>query len=128
AQVGGGGIEQLQRLFLRQVGRNGNIHEGLRPIAAEVGEGADFAVGKGHQGAARIADDRPAQGKMFDAALRFGDLNGIANDKLVLEDDVKAGDDVPDEILGAKANGQGGEACEGGHGKDVNADFLRGCQ
>jgi len=60
--------------------------------------------------------------------LCFGNLDGIADDELVLEDDVKAGDDVPDEILCAQANGQSGEACERGHGENVNADFLRGCQ
>src|SRR5208283_5940748 len=96
------------------------IHKGLRPIAAKVGERANFAIGKGHQGAARIADDGAAQGKILDAALRVANLDGIANDKLVFKDDVKAGDDVTEEILRAKAQGKGGQAGERGHGKDVD--------
>ena len=115
-------------MFLGHIWRYGYVNEGLRPIAAEVGESTDFAIGNGHQGTTRIADDSAAQGKMLDAALRVANLDGIANDELVLEDDVKAGDDVTDEILSAKAKGKGGQAGERGNGKDVDANLLRGGQ
>jgi hypothetical protein len=61
AQGGSGSVEKLQQLFLGQIWRDGYVNEGLRPIAAEVGESSDFAVGKGYQGAARIANDSAAQ-------------------------------------------------------------------
>ena len=62
AQFGGGGIESLEGMFLRNVGGDGDVDKGLRPIAAEIPDGADIAVGKSDQCTSRIADHSPPQG------------------------------------------------------------------
>src|SRR5271165_3469027 len=96
AQLGGGGFQRSEGLFDGDVGCQGDVHEGLRPVAAEVGDGADVAVGDGDQSAAWIADHGPPQGEVFDAANGVADLDGVAYDELILKNDIKTGDDVAD--------------------------------
>jgi len=45
------------------------------------------------------------------------DLNGVSHDVLIFEDDVKAGDDIANQILCAKADGQAGEPRKSGDGR-----------
>ena len=61
---------------------------------------------------------------MLDAADGLSDLDGVADAVLVFEDDVKARNDVTDQILCAKSDGEAGETGNGSDGSNVDAEFL----
>ena len=104
-------------------GWNGDVDEDLRPIAAEIGNLADEAVGNGDESAGGISNHGSAQGEIFDAA-EFGiHLDEIADDELVLEDDEEAVDEILHEMLRAKAEGEAGDSRGRFERGDVEAEF-----
>src|SRR6202035_699240 len=105
-QFRGGGFQRLQRFFLRELGRERNVHEGLRPVTAEIRDGADVAVRKRDQRPARVANHRAAQGDVLDAPDGVPNLDGVTDDELIFKDDVEATDDVAHQILRPKPERQ----------------------
>src|ERR1700730_4728641 len=128
AHLGGGRFQSNQRFFECGIGRQGDIDEGLRPIAAEVGYSADVAVGDGDQRAAGITQYRAAQGDVLNAPDAVSDLNSVADDVLILQHNVKTGDDVAYQILRAKTDCEAGESGERGHGSNVDAKLRHARQ
>lgn len=126
AHFGGSGFQGMHAFFEGHFGRNGNVHESLRPVAAKIADAANFAVGNGHERSASVAQNGAAQGQDFDAPRDVSNLDCITHDELVFEDDVEAGDEVSDEILGAKTDGDASEAGESKGGSGVNAYFVDG--
>lgn len=126
AQIGGRGFKRSKRSFDGRVRREGNIHESLRPVAAKVGDGADFAVGNGDKGASGIADHGAPQGDVLDPANSLADLNGVPHNELIFENDIESGDDVADEILRAETQGQAGKTCESGDRYHIDAKLGEG--
>src|ERR1700693_4394298 len=113
----------MQSLFQGSVGRKRNIHESLRPITAQIAYRANISVGDGNQCAAGIAHYGSPQGDVFDASDGVGDLDGVAHDVLIFEDDVKTGDEVADKILGAKTYCQAGQAGKRSDGGYIDAEL-----
>src|SRR5260370_1223510 len=68
AQLGGCGFQRLQSFFLGELGREGNVHEGLRPVAAEVRHDSDVAVRKRHECPARVCCSRAFAARASEAA------------------------------------------------------------
>ena len=68
AQVGGRGFEDGERFLDGRIRREGDVYKSLRPVAAQVGDGADVAVGDSDQRAAGVANHSAAQGNVLDAA------------------------------------------------------------
>ncbi len=126
AQFGGGGFESLHGFIQGDFRGEGDVDEGLRPVAAEIAHGANLTVGDGHQRSPSIAKDGAPQRQMLDTPGNVSKLDCIANRVLVLEDDIKTGDQIADEVLRAKADGDAGEAGEGEGGHRVNAYFFHG--
>src|SRR5579884_2160134 len=62
---------------------------------------------------------------MLDAANSVGNLNGVSHDVLVLEDDIEAGDEVPDESLSTEADGDAGEASQSQRGSWIDAHLVQ---
>ncbi len=94
----------------------------MRPVAAQVADRADLSVGDGDQRSACIAQHGAAQRQMLDAPGGVPDLYRIANDVLVLEDDVKARDQVADQILRAKSDSHAGQAGKRQGRERIDAD------
>jgi len=128
AQLGRCGFQSLQGLFLGELRREGDVHEGLRPVAAEIRDRADVAIRKGDERAAGIADHGPAQGDVFDASDRIADLNRVTDDELIFQNDVHAGDEIAHQILRPKADRQAGQAGERGRGQYVDPKLRGGGQ
>src|SRR5215472_4422062 len=61
---------------------------------------------------------------MLDAPQGVTDLNRVAHGILILEDDVKPGDDVTHQILRSEANREARESSDRGDRRDVDAEFL----
>src|SRR6202021_790235 len=110
AQVSGDffeGGEGATDVFLRW---KRDINKNLRPIAAEIGNLADETIRNGDEGASGISNHRSAQGEIFDAA-EFGiNLDEIAHDELVLEDDEETVDKIFHQVLGAETKGEAGDS------------------
>jgi len=100
---------------------HGNVDEGLRPVAAEILDLADESVGNGDEGAVGGANDGAAKREVLDAAGFAVDLDEIANDELIFEDDEEAVDEVFDERLCSKAESEAADGGNGGDGRDVEA-------
>jgi len=63
---------------------------------------------------------------MLDAADSVSDLDGVADTVLILKDDIETGNDVANEVLRAKTDGEAGEPGHGSDGSDIDAELLRG--
>src|ERR1700756_3669276 len=63
---------------------------------------------------------------MLDAPQGVTHLNRIAHAVLILENDVKTGDDIAYQILSAESDGETGESSDRGNRCDIDAEFLDG--
>src|ERR1700722_1771566 len=97
-------IQDRNRLAYQFVGANGDVHESLRPIPAEIRNLANQAVGNGDDRSGVVAQNSAAQGEMFDATGLAVHLQNVAEGILILEDDEKSIDEVFKEVL--RAEGQ----------------------
>ena len=101
------------------VGGDERIEKELSPVAAEIGDTADFAVGYRDQRALGIAEDGAAQGQMFDAAGDLADAHGVAHNVLVLKHGEETVDDVAHHVLRAEAQRQAGQSGRRSQRRDV---------
>src|SRR5215813_5793756 len=113
AKFGAGSFEGGERLIEGNFGSKGNVDEGLRPITAQICHRSNVAICDGNEGAACVANYGSAKCQMFDAAVCIADLDCVSDDVLIFENDVKAGDDVADEILRTESDSYAGESGEG---------------
>ena len=100
---------------------NGDVYEGLRPIAAEIGDLADQAVGDGDDAASGIAHDGAAEREIFHAADLVIHLNQVAYDELIFEHNEYAIDQIFDEVLRAETERQARDGGDGGNRRDVES-------
>jgi hypothetical protein len=121
AEFGRDGVEGVKDRVSGDSRGENHVHKNLRPIAAEIADDADVAIGNGHEGAARVAHDSAAKREMLHPAKGIADLNRVADNVLIFEDDVKAADHVADEVLRAKANAEADESGESGDGRNADA-------
>src|SRR6516162_8483837 len=61
---------------------------------------------------------------MLDTPQGVTDLNRVAHGILILEDDVKPGDDVTHQILRSEANREARESRDRGDRRNIDAEFL----
>src|ERR1700758_5193274 len=61
---------------------------------------------------------------MLDAPQGVTHLNRIAHAVLILENDIKTGDDIAYQILSAESDGEAGESSDRDNRHDIDAKFL----
>ena len=123
-EFGSSSLDGLQGFFLSDERGDADVDKGLRPISTEIADGANVSIGESHESATWIANNRAAQGKMFDATDGVGHVDGISHDILIFKDNVEAGDDVADQILRAESDGEAGEPGKSGNRSDIDAELL----
>lgn len=120
--LGGEPLEQGEdtvRVFGRAYGE-GEGGDGV--VAGHVGDGRDAAVGNDVEGAISVSKLGAAEGEVFDGALEASDSDGIANRKLVLEEDKDAVEHVFEQGLRAEADAQTDDAGGGDEGTEGKVD------
>ena len=79
-----------------------HVHQHLRPIAAEIGNLADQAIGNGDARAFAIADHGAAQRDVLHFADFVVDADQIADYVLIFENDEETVDEILDQMLRAE--------------------------
>ncbi len=123
-----GALQRLQCFLERAFRRERDVHERLRPVAAEVADCADLPIRDGHQRTSRIPDHCPPQREVFHSADVVGDLNRVADYVLIFKHDVKARNYISNERLRSEAHGQAGETCKRYRRQDVDIEFVQSRQ
>ena len=122
ADFGGELLEQRQDAVGVFVGAYGEGEGGYGEVAGHVAHGGDLAVGHDVERAVAVAELGAAKGEVLDGALKAGDLHGIADAELVLEEDEDAVQHVLEERLGAKADAETDDAGGGDEGAEREVD------
>lgn len=105
--------------------RHGDLQAGHGELVGGVAHAQDLAVADVPQDAVDVTHGGQPQGEFFDGA---GDAGGqvdlIADAKLVFQEHADAGQEVLDQGLGAKTEGDADDACGGDQGSNIHADGL----
>jgi len=119
------GFERLQQFVHWNFRREGYIHEGLRPVPAEIAHSSDLAIGDGHYCAARVAHHCPPQRQMLDFPDRVSDLDRVTDAELIFKHDIKAGDNVAYQILCAETQRHARQTGNRRDRRDIDAEFRQ---
>ncbi len=103
----------------------GNINLGHAPVASEIADHSEQAVGDEMDSAIKVAQDCTAQGELFHFARHGSGPNGVADAVLIIEQDEKPGQDIFHQGLRTKADGQSGDAGAGNQRLDRDAELLQ---
>ena len=101
-----------------------DVDEGVAVVAGLVGDGGDGGEWDDVDGAVDGAEADSADGEGFDSAAEAGEGDDVADLHGVLEEEEKAGNEVLDEFLRAKADGDADNAGAGEERSDVHADLA----
>src|SRR3712207_5366563 len=85
---------------------------------------SDLAVRDGMDDAVEVAEGRPAEAEVLDRPAHPRDRHHVALAELVLHEDQRAGEVVPDQALGAEADRDPDDAEPGDRGSDVEAQLA----
>ena len=101
-----------------------DVEHGDRPQLRAVADPPDLAVRDVPHRAVLAAQHRRAQRDPLDRAGRHAEVDDVADAVLVLDQHEQAGDAVLDEVLGAEAEGDAGDAGAGDQRGQVDAELA----
>src|SRR5690606_22547157 len=100
-----------------------DIQQGVGELLRVVLDRVDHAKGQRMHVALQVAQEHGAHRHAFHDSRMTGDQDHIPHGNRILDEDEDASDDVLDQGLGTKADGQAHDARARQQGRDVHADF-----
>jgi hypothetical protein len=124
-QRSGSDFECLKRFFQRFLGSDRDVYESLGPVTTKIPDGAKIAIRKRNQRSASVAYHRAAQGETLDLAGGVQSLDHVADAILVLEDNLKASNEVSKQIASPKSQRQRGQPNDHNCRHNVDAELWK---
>jgi len=121
ANLEGQGLEDGHDAVGIFAGVDGDVEGTDCEVARKIGDGGDLGVGDDVDGAVAVAEASDAEAEVFDDASEAGDLDGVADGILVLNEDEDAGKHVFEDGLGSKADAEADDASGGDEGSEGDA-------
>src|SRR6185436_17613526 len=81
--------------------------------------------GDDHLLAGEAPDARGLEPDMLDRAVHAFDLNRVAHDEGLVEDDRERGEEISEDVLDGERDGDAADAKSGDEGRDVDAEVLQ---
>ena len=103
--------------------RNGKVEHSAGPILRHHGDVRNISIGDDVHLPFEIPQNRRPQGHTFDDTRKIANLHNVPDAELVFKQDEETGDDILDQALSAKTNGQSNDAGAGKHRTDVESEF-----
>src|SRR5207237_2550404 len=103
--------------------RDGEVQHGARPIFCHDGDVLNISVWDDIHLPFEISQDCRSQSHTFDDTRKIANLHNITDAELVFKQDEETGNNILDQALRAKTNGQSNDAGTGKHRTDAESEF-----